>query len=293
MNKFKKLPKNLINHKNTYLEPSLVSILPAIVEDQSVDFDDVNDDEGNAVSLFDFSAQSDYVQNEITSKNALIDEKEKDEFKIENHTEEQVHLNERISVKRNFWNRKEVDKVEILKESSKQEVRKGEKEMSINNSGETIKVSAVISSTMVVKGDVALDTSLVINGKVIGNINCNDLIEATFGSYIEGNIEAKSVKFNGSELKGNITVDDSFEANYQTKILGNIVAKRVEISGHVQGEIKASESLVLKNTAIVTGDLYSASISIEAGAQIEGKVVTIVGESKKSSKVEETEEELL
>jgi cytoskeletal protein CcmA (bactofilin family) len=269
MDKYKKLPKNLINHKSLDLDRSVDSTTQEFSETITSEFVEVED----TIALND--AES-VIMEDVSEKIFEID----NEIKLEVN-EESSSTNTKNSVK-DFWRRLKTEHVVDLQENRELEVLKEEKHMSLKRNVESMNESAVISSTMSVKGDVELDTSLVLNGKVYGNIKCNDLIEATFGSYIEGNVEAKSVKFTGSELKGNITIEDFLEANNQSKVLGNIIARRVEISGQVNGEINASDSIVLKNTAIVKGDLISASISIEAGAQLDGKVVTVNDSSRKS-----------
>jgi cytoskeletal protein CcmA (bactofilin family) len=281
MNKNKKLPKNLINHKVIDyvegVEAQNISLNEPIPEEFSVDKEPLN-----LVSSDLFKTED--KQEELSDTNIINDmyqEFSDTDTKNDMNQELSFLQKEKTKEKKGFWKQFKTE-IEIrLDESTELEVLKEEKEMSIRKNTENTNEAAVISSTMSVKGDVELDTSLVLNGKIYGNVKCKDLIEATFGSYIEGNIVAQSVKLNGSELKGNISVEDYFEANNQSKVQGNIIAKRVEISGHVDGEINASDSLVLKNTAVVKGDLFSASISIEAGAQLEGKVTTLIESSKK------------
>ncbi|MEI7668305.1 MAG: polymer-forming cytoskeletal protein, partial [Erysipelotrichaceae bacterium] len=67
------------------------------------------------------------------------------------------------------------------------------------------------------------------------------------------------------ECEERLVIDDT------TVIVGNVLAKTVTVSGKVTGEIKAQESVVLARTAAVKGDLISASLSVEAGAKLDGK----------------------
>ena len=142
--------------------------------------------------------------------------------------------------------------------------------------------AAVISSTMVINGDIELDTSLAVSGKVIGNITCKDQVDANEGSQFEGNINADSAKFTGGQVKGNVTCANRLEMDQNSTVTGDVVAQSAVISGTVVGQIKCSESVTLTRTASVKGDLFSASISVEAGAKLEGKYVVSSSDAKPS-----------
>ena len=152
--------------------------------------------------------------------------------------------------------------------------------------------AAVVSSTMVIKGDVELETSLAVSGKIHGNITCKDQVDANEGSYFEGNINAASAKFTGGQVKGNVTCERRFEMDQNSSMTGDLVAQSAVISGTVVGQIRCSDSVTLTKTASVKGDLYSASISVEAGARLEGKyVVANTAEPESKRQVEPTVEE--
>ena len=140
-----------------------------------------------------------------------------------------------------------------------------------SNTASVNEPSAVISKMMVINGDVKLDTSLLLAGKVTGNIQCDDHIEVQSNGAVEGNITANSIKLSGGTIKGNITCEGSLETDKDTVITGDISASVIIISGKVNGEIRAKESVTLSSSAVVKGDLFSAAISVEKGALLEGK----------------------
>jgi cytoskeletal protein CcmA (bactofilin family) len=131
--------------------------------------------------------------------------------------------------------------------------------------------SAVISRLMVIKGDINVDTPLLLAGKVIGNIVCGDHIEISSNGSVEGNITAKSIKLIGGDVKGNINCEGTLETNQETIIAGDLKVGIALISGQVTGEIRAVESVSLASTANVKGDQYSSVIGVEKGASLEGK----------------------
>lgn len=79
---------------------------------------------------------------------------------------------------------------------------------------------------------------------------------------------------------GDIQVDGSVEGNIAGRSLtigegatfqGAIVAKTVHIYGSVNGEVKA-DTVVLAKSAKVTGDIVHESLTMEAGAFLQGQV---------------------
>jgi cytoskeletal protein CcmA (bactofilin family) len=139
------------------------------------------------------------------------------------------------------------------------------------NSVSSKEPNAVISKMMVITGNVKLDTSLLLAGKVVGNIECEDHIEVRSNGIVEGNITAHSIKLTGGNIKGNISCEGTLETDLETVIVGDVSANIILVSGKVTGEVRAKESVSLTSTAVVKGDLYSASISVEKGAFLEGK----------------------
>lgn len=139
------------------------------------------------------------------------------------------------------------------------------------NESNTKEPNAVISKMMNVTGDVELETSLLLAGKVVGNIDCKDAIEVYPSGVVEGNISAASIKLSGGEVKGNITCEGTLETDSETVITGDVSAQVIIVRGKVTGQVKASESVTLSSTAVVKGDLTSATIGVEKGAKLEGK----------------------
>lgn len=185
---------------------------------------------------------------------------------------------ETVHEKRSFWQtfKRQVVEEEVKIESTPVEVEKEESlVMSYNakSNGYENGSAAVVSATMVIKGDVELATSLVCSGKVVGNVNCKESVEFKKGGSIEGNINAVSADFVGGDVKGNVTCEDRVMIDEETVVVGDLNAKDIVISGKVTGEVKASGSVKLMHSANIKGDLYAASVSIEAGARLEGKFV--------------------
>ena len=100
------------------------------------------------------------------------------------------------------------------------------------------------------KGDISLESSFRLDGKIVGNIDCQ-------GKFVLG----------------------------ETGLInGDLECLEAEIEGKIEGDLKVSDLLVLRSTAIIVGVISTARIVIEDGAQIGGQIKTtnLKTESKKS-----------
>ena len=98
------------------------------------------------------------------------------------------------------------------------------------------KTSSILGPELEIHGDVKVSGSLLIYGKVFGNIESNGAVRTA----------------SGSEVKGNIT------------------AKEVTIGGKVDGDVNVDKKVTLGDTSTLTGNLKAATLNIEEGAQFEG-----------------------
>ena len=94
---------------------------------------------------------------------------------------------------------------------------------------------SVIGPDVTIRGDVAASADLHVDGTVLGDIACANLVQG--------------------------------EAS---RIEGAITAERARLSGHVKGTITARDLVVLK-TARIEGDVVYDTLTIEQGAAVEGR----------------------
>ena len=191
---------------------------------------------------------------------------------------------EHTTEKKNFWGKFKQNVIEekINVEHETVEVEKEERKSSMSynakQSSYSSDASAVVSSTMVIRGDVDLETSLVFAGKIVGNVTCKDTVESKTGGSIEGNLTSLSADFVGGSVKGNVSCEERIVVDEASVIEGDLSAKDIVISGKVVGEVKASGSVKLTHSANIKGDLHAATVSIEAGARLDGKFVVTAAE---------------
>ena len=108
----------------------------------------------------------------------------------------------------------------------------------------------------------------------------------------------------GTKLKGDLISDSDIrvagtiegEANSKGKIIvtgngkikGNINSGDADIAGKVDGEVKVSGKLTLRSQAIIDGNIYTKTLIVEEGAQINGSC-RMGSDAKTYSGTKETE----
>lgn len=100
------------------------------------------------------------------------------------------------------------------------------------------------------------------NGMVHNNFSVN--------TAIVGNINAGSdIRIDGS-LQGNIECAGKVIIGEQSHIQGNIIAANAEINGKVNGNLTIQDTLTLKATSTVEGDITTQILIIEPKAVLNG-----------------------
>ena len=94
---------------------------------------------------------------------------------------------------------------------------------------------SIIGSDVVIKGDISATVDLHVDGRIEGDIQCASLVQGE-GSHIEGGITAETAR----------------------------------LAGTVSGSITARELVVLRS-AKINGDVHYDALTIEQGAQVEGR----------------------
>lgn len=94
---------------------------------------------------------------------------------------------------------------------------------------------SVLGADVVIKGDISASADLHVDGTVEGDIKCASLVQGE-----------------------------------SSQISGSIMAETARLSGKVAGAITARELVILKS-AIIEGDVHYDALTIEQGAQVDGR----------------------
>jgi cytoskeletal protein CcmA (bactofilin family) len=94
---------------------------------------------------------------------------------------------------------------------------------------------SVLGADTAIKGNVSASADLHIDGKVEGDVTCSALVQGETG-----------------------------------EIVGGVKAENARLAGTVRGSISARELVILK-TARIHGDVHYDALTIEQGAQVDGR----------------------
>jgi len=99
--------------------------------------------------------------------------------------------------------------------------------------------STVIGKSVIIRGDITGSEDLYLDGDIQGTVS----------------------------LPGNrLTIGPN------AHVLADLEVRDIIVSGHVEGNIRAAGRVDLRQTAFVTGDIYTSRLSIEEKASIQGRV---------------------
>ena len=107
-----------------------------------------------------------------------------------------------------------------------------------------------------IKGDVETTKDIDLNGKVVGNLTCNNA--GLHDSQIQGNLR----------LKGNVAMERD------TVLIGDLTSTYADLNGKIKGNINIAGKAQLKEDAVIFGDISASTITVDDGAIIQGYVST-------------------
>lgn len=90
------------------------------------------------------------------------------------------------------------------------------------------------------------------------------------GTLITGDIETVGNLRIDGKLKGNIHSKAKVALGIGSLVDGNIYSQNADIEGEVTGILEIADTLVLKSTAIIKGDIITNKLVVEAGAKFNG-----------------------
>lgn len=91
----------------------------------------------------------------------------------------------------------------------------------------------------------------------------------TGGIVIEGNMRLDGF------IEGNISCKGKIVIGPQGKVKGDIQCGIAMLHGTLQGDVHATESLIMKSGCIMNGDVYTCKLEIESQAQFNGTCNTV------------------
>ena len=115
-----------------------------------------------------------------------------------------------------------------------------------------------------------------------------DVIESS--TKIVGDIISKADFRIDGIVEGNITTTGKVVVGKAGKIIGKLNCSNADISGSISGQILISEILSLMSESYIQGDITTAKLSVEEGAQVDATIVMKTGKQLKAVETESINE---
>ncbi len=113
-----------------------------------------------------------------------------------------------------------------------------------------------------------------------------DVIESS--TKIVGDIVSKADFRIDGVVEGNITTTGKVVVGASGKISGKLNCSNADVSGSISGHIQISETLSLMSESYIQGDITTAKLSVEEGAQVDATIVMKTGKQLKAVESEST-----
>ena len=88
----------------------------------------------------------------------------------------------------------------------------------------------------------------------------------------KGELSAEEDLMLKGRVEGSITHTASLRIGEEGSVKGNIKAKYITVDGSVDGDMYGSGSVTVRETAKVTGNIYSPTVSLIEGAKFKGMI---------------------
>ena len=115
-----------------------------------------------------------------------------------------------------------------------------------------------------------------------------DVIEAS--TKIVGDIVSKADFRIDGTVEGNITTTGKVVIGKSGKISGKLNCSNADVSGSISGHIQISETLSLMSESYIQGDITTAKLSVEEGAQVDATIIMKTGKQLKAVESDSTNE---
>jgi cytoskeletal protein CcmA (bactofilin family) len=133
---------------------------------------------------------------------------------------------------------------------------------------------SVITREATVLGDILTEGHIDIVGRVKGNIDAKG--DVAIHGIVRGDVDGSKIGLYSCRVKGNLNAGLGVIVDDNSIIGGDVRTKNIIFDGKVKGNIDADNVVVLRSHSYCLGDVSAASLAVEPGAILNGKVRTFV-----------------
>lgn len=107
-----------------------------------------------------------------------------------------------------------------------------------------------------IKGDVETTKDVGLNGRIVGNLTCNNAVMGV------------------AQVQGNVRLKGKLDMGRDTLLIGDIMSSYAVLDGKVKGNVDIAGKMELRSDSVVFGDISASTITVDDGAIIQGYVST-------------------
>lgn len=133
-----------------------------------------------------------------------------------------------------------------------------------------------LAADTVWEGNLRSDGDVEVAGIFHGDISAKGSV--ILHNTVEGNVRAGSLQLSGCSLTGDTVAEDLAVVATDSRVKGSVTAHDLRCAGTINGDISVSGHITLEQTARISGNIVTGSISVAKGAVICGGVDIKSGE---------------
>ena len=109
------------------------------------------------------------------------------------------------------------------------------------------------------------------------------------GTMITGDLSCKGdIRIDG-EIIGNVISKAKVVIGTTGKVIGDVIGYNADISGQLKGDLTVTDTIFLKSTALIEGDMVTNKLIVESGAIFSGNCNMGISSEKGYSSKSKTE----
>ncbi|HYE67262.1 MAG TPA: polymer-forming cytoskeletal protein [Anaerovoracaceae bacterium] len=145
-----------------------------------------------------------------------------------------------------------------------------EAEKPVVESFQPVSEVGVISTMTTINGTVSSKGHIRIEGNVIGDVFAYGDVKVT--GKVAGDIEGGNIELGGCIVDGDVKARGDVNIGKDSTLSGNMSGQLITIDGKIKGNVEASKGAHMSSTSLVKGSITSPTLSMSAGAELQGKV---------------------
>lgn len=132
--------------------------------------------------------------------------------------------------------------------------------------------TTIISKNTVIDGNIRSFANMSIDGNIKGNVETTKDID--LNGKVVGDIACNNANMRTSQIQGNIRMKGNAFMERDTLLIGDLTSTYANVNGKIKGNLGITGKAELKSDAVVFGDISASTITVNDGAIIQGYVST-------------------